>query len=79
MPKTNASTSGTGGTAGGLAGLGLAGLGTVAADAAGEAAFQAQIATLTAASLKASERSVMLRAVNLELSAIKKVADERVQ
>ncbi|ANT54643.1 MULTISPECIES: hypothetical protein [Mesorhizobium] len=51
----------------------------IAAKGAGELAFQAQIAQLTAVSLEATQRSVTMRTVTTELGSIKKVADERVQ
>ncbi|MCH4561270.1 MULTISPECIES: hypothetical protein [Mesorhizobium] len=56
--------------------------GTMAADvgtkAAGEVAFKAQIAELSAMSLEATARSVLLRTVTTNLNTIKKAADERV-
>ncbi|NKL24916.1 nodulation protein NopA [Rhizobium leguminosarum bv. viciae] len=64
---------------GNVAGTGAAVVTDIAAKGAGEAAFQTQIAELTAASLKATERSVTVRTVTTELGSIKKVADERVQ
>ncbi|GLR46018.1 nodulation protein NopA [Mesorhizobium amorphae] len=81
---------GAGGTAGHAAatGAGTAGhaVNTVkdaatdfASTAAGDAAFQAQIAKLTAVSLEATQRSVTMRTVTTQLGSIKKVADERVQ
>ncbi|MDX8450824.1 nodulation protein NopA [Mesorhizobium sp. VK25A] len=54
-------------------------IGNMAAEGAGTAAFQSQIAALTAMSAEATERSVMLRTVTTNLQSIKKVADERVQ
>ncbi|RDJ01009.1 nodulation protein NopA [Rhizobium grahamii] len=51
----------------------------MAAQGAGQAAFDAQIAQLTAVSLEATQRSVTLRTVTTNLQSIKKVADERVQ
>ncbi|WPM83813.1 hypothetical protein ML401_39030 (plasmid) [Bradyrhizobium sp. 62B] len=69
----------TASTAGGAAGTATAALGTGAADVAGEAAWQRQIAALTAETTKATERDLQLRVVSTELTSIKKVADERVQ
>ncbi|WP_342709719.1 nodulation protein NopA [Bradyrhizobium sp. B124] len=66
-------------TAGGAAGTATAALGSAAAEVAGEAAFNRQLAALTASSTKAAERDVELRVVSTELSTVKKVADERVQ
>ncbi|PWE77100.1 nodulation protein NopA [Bradyrhizobium sp. SUTN9-2] len=66
-------------TAGGAAGTVTAAAGSTAAEVAGEAAFQRQIAALTATSTKAAERDVELRVVSTELSTVKKAADERVQ
>ncbi|BAV50415.1 nodulation protein NopA [Mesorhizobium sp. 113-1-2] len=65
-------------------GTSAAGTGTsVATDVgtrvAGKAAFEAQIADLTAASLEATARSIQLRTVTTNLNTIKKAADERVQ
>ncbi|KUM23578.1 nodulation protein NopA [Mesorhizobium loti] len=53
--------------------------GTVVSEGAGQAAFQAQIAALTAMSAEATARSVELRTVTTNLQTIKKAADERVQ
>ncbi|TGN74205.1 MULTISPECIES: hypothetical protein [Bradyrhizobium] len=66
-------------TAGGAAGTGIAAIGTGAAEVAGEAAWQRQIAALTAETTKVTERDLQLRVVSTELTSIKKVADERVQ
>ncbi|RXH03491.1 nodulation protein NopA [Bradyrhizobium vignae] len=66
-------------TAGGVAGTATAAAASTTAEVAGEAAFQKQIAALTATSTKAAERDVELRVVSTELSTIKKAADERVQ
>jgi hypothetical protein len=66
-------------TAGGAAGTVTAAAGSTTAEVAGEAAFQRQIAALTATSTKAAERDVELRVVSTELSTVKKAADERVQ
>ncbi|MVT70979.1 nodulation protein NopA [Bradyrhizobium pachyrhizi] len=66
-------------TAGGAVGTATAAAGSTAAEVAGEAAFQRQIAALTATSTKAAERDVELRVVSTELSTVKKAADERVQ
>ncbi|MBP2449517.1 hypothetical protein JOH51_007025 [Rhizobium leguminosarum] len=67
------------GKVGSLAGAGAAVATDIAAKGAGEIAFQAQIAQLTAVSLEATQRSVTVRTVTTELGSIKKVADERVQ
>ncbi|WP_050403006.1 MULTISPECIES: hypothetical protein [Bradyrhizobium] len=66
-------------TAGGAIGTATAAAGSTAAEVAGEAAFNRQMAALTAQSTKATERDVELRVVSTELSTVKKVADERVQ
>ncbi|MCC8969003.1 MULTISPECIES: nodulation protein NopA [Bradyrhizobium] len=65
--------------AGGAAGTAATGAASAGAEVAGEAAFQRQIAALTATSTKAAERDVELRVVSTELSTVKKAADERVQ
>ncbi|MCC8953872.1 hypothetical protein H8B02_10515 [Bradyrhizobium sp. Pear77] len=66
-------------TAGGAAGIVNSAAGSALTEATGEAAFNRQLAALTATSTKAAERDVELRVVSTELSAVKKVADERVQ
>ncbi|MBO4227539.1 MULTISPECIES: nodulation protein NopA [Bradyrhizobium] len=66
-------------TVGGAAGTATAAAASTGAEVAGEAAFQKQIAALTATSTKAAERDVEIRVVSTELSTIKKAADERVQ
>ncbi|WP_246789868.1 MULTISPECIES: nodulation protein NopA [unclassified Bradyrhizobium] len=66
-------------TAGGAAGTATAAAASAGAEVAGEAAFQKQIAALTATSTKAAERDVEIRIVSTELSTVKKAADERVQ
>ncbi|OKO78999.1 hypothetical protein [Bradyrhizobium sp. AS23.2] len=63
----------------GAAGAVAAAAGAGAADVASEAAFQRQLAALTASSTLAAERDVELRVVSTNLTTIKKVADERVQ
>ncbi|WP_050420703.1 hypothetical protein [Bradyrhizobium tropiciagri] len=63
----------------GAAGTATAVAGSTAAEVAGEAAFQRQLAALTTTSTKAAERDVELRVVSTELSTVKKAADERVQ
>ncbi|WP_245436505.1 nodulation protein NopA [Mesorhizobium tamadayense] len=51
----------------------------MATKATGAAAFQAQIAELTAVSMEATARDIELRTVTTNLQTIKKAADERVQ
>ncbi|MDH2345489.1 MULTISPECIES: hypothetical protein [unclassified Bradyrhizobium] len=46
---------------------------------AAQAAFDKQLAALTAVSTQAAERDVQLRTLTTSLSTIKKAADERVQ
>lgn len=69
----------SGSTASATANTASAAVGSTAADVASEAAFQKQLAALTATSLEASERDVELRVVSTNLTTIKKAADERVQ
>lgn len=69
----------SGSTAAETANTAAAAAGSAASDVASEAAFQKQLAALTATSLQASERDIELRVVSTNLTTIKKAADERVQ
>ncbi|MET4232675.1 putative membrane protein [Bradyrhizobium sp. i1.4.4] len=66
-------------TAGGAAGTALAGASDAMTQVAAQAAFDKQLAALTAVSTQAAERDVQLRTLTTSLSTIKKAADERVQ